>query len=349
MRTDAGAVTDATLAFERQRNPLRRLGDWGGLAAAAAVAAAIPFLLGPYQLRVATLIFMCLALAQAWNLIGGYAGLLALAHAAFFGVGAVVMSIMLINRVPLWAAAPVAMLLAVALAALISIPTLRMRGHYFVVGTLLIAEGARNLMLNLDAFGFHGGVAVNIIRHVGLGDLSAEAYNLLFYFIMLLLAGSAIAFTIALERSRWGMALVAFRDNRAAAEALGVPAIKLLVVIFMISAAFTALAGSAWAAWIGVVDPNEAFGLKLAFQVLVMVYLGGKSTVWGPTLGVVIVLLLEEVLGVDFPEFTLVVSGLIVVAVVLFLPDGLIRLFRDGPAAMSWSALKANFERYRVR
>lgn len=224
-----------------------------------------------------------------------------------------------------------------------------MRGHYFVIATLLVAEGARNLVLNMSAFGFRGGIAVNVINSIGLAELSARDYNLVFYFLMLALAVVAMVLGIGLDRSRWGAALQAFRDDRTAAAALGVPSTKLLIVIFLISAAVTSLVGSVWAAWLGVVEANEAFGLKLTFQIVVMVFLGGKSTVWGPPIGVAIILLLDELIGVEFAEYTFIVSGLIIVTIVLFLPDGLIRLFRDGPQAMSWSALKANYSRYRVR
>lgn len=344
--TAAGAALGA-----RDRRDGRFASQWGVPLVMLAVAAALPFILGDYALRVATTVMMYLALAQAWNMIGGYAGLLSLAHPAFFGTGAIAMSVMLINGVPLILAVLIAMIAAIVIALLMAVPTLRLRGHYFVIATLLVAEGIRNLVLNMSIpeLKFRGGIAVNITNWTGLKNLTGSEFNLLFYILMLILAALATAFVLAIDRSRWGAALRAFRDDRNAALAVGVPTTRLLIVIFLISAALASLTGSVWALWLGVIEANEAFALKLTFQVVVMVFLGGKSSVWGPAIGVIAILLLDEIIGVEFAEYTFIVSGLIVVAIVLFLPDGLIRLLREGPGAVSLTALKANYRRYRVR
>jgi branched-chain amino acid transport system permease protein len=321
---------------------------WALPSGALAGVALLPLFLRDYDIRFGTTVLMYVALAQAWNLIGGYAGLLSLAHPAFFGTGAIAMSVLLINGAPLLLAVAGALMISILVALLVAIPTLRLRGHYFVIATLLVAEVMRNLVLNISAFGFRGGIAVNVIKWIRLSELTVREYNLLFYFLMLAMAVIAMGFAIGLDRSRWGAALRAFRDDRTAAAALGVPSTKLLVTVFLISAGLTSLTGSVWAAWLGVVEANEAFGLKLTFQIVVMVFLGGKSTVWGPAMGAAIILLLDELIGVEFPEYTFIVAGLIVVTIVLFLPDGLIRLFHEGPRAISWSALKANYRRYTV-
>jgi branched-chain amino acid transport system permease protein len=324
------------------------LGDWKAIVIVGALAACAPLVLGSYSVRVATTVLMFVALAQAWNLIGGYAGLLSVAHPAFFGIGAIGFTIMLMNGIPLVLSAAGACVLAVGLALLVGVPTLRLRGHYFVIATLLISEGMRSLALNFDALGFNGGLAVNINRLTGMRGVSAAQYNRIFFYAMLAMAMLSMIAVYVVDRGRWGYALRAFRDNREAAGALGVPSTRVLTVIFLISAALTALTGSIWAAWLGVVDANEAFGLKLAFEIVVMVYLGGKGTVWGPVIGVFALLLLDELIGVEFAEFTLVSSGLIVMLVILFLPDGLIRLLQDGPRALSTANLKANLTRYRI-
>lgn len=328
---------------------LPTLNGWGTLILIVALAiAAAPFF-GPYGLRVGATVLMYIALAHAWNLVGGYAGLLALAHPAFFGTGAIAFAVMLINGVPLLLCAAISCVMSVLMALLIGFPTLRLRGHYFVIATMLVAEGIRSLVMNFDAFGFQGGIAVNIISFTGLRSLSTSQYNLVFYMAMLAVAALSMAIVIYVDKSKWGLALRAFRDDRDAASSLGIPAAHLLLVMFMISAALTSLVGSIWAAWLGVVEAGDAFGLKLTFEIVVMVFLGGKSTVFGPVIGAAAVLMLEELVGIEFAEFTLVSSGLIVILVILFLPDGLIRLFQDGPRALSWPTLKSNFQRYQVR
>lgn len=318
------------------------------LAAAALAGGCAPFL-SSYGLRVGTTLFMFVALAQAWNLIGGYAGMLALAHPAFFGGGAIAFAVMLINAVPVPVAGALATVISVALALLVGYPTLRLRGHYFVIATLLAAEAVRNLVLNFDAFGFRGGIAVNIIGATGLKELSAAQYNMTFFYCMLAVAFAAVMTAAVIDASRWGYGLRALRDNRDAAGALGVPATPLLLTIFTVSAILTSITGSVWAAWLGIVEANEAFGLKLTFEIVVMVFLGGKGTVWGPIVGAAVVLFLDEVIGVEFAEFTLLTSGLIVVLVILFLPDGLISLFRRGADALSLRTLRSNLTRYRIQ
>ncbi|HKU95802.1 MAG TPA: branched-chain amino acid ABC transporter permease [Vineibacter sp.] len=318
------------------------------LLGAAGAMALLPLVLGPYGLRVATTACMYLALAQSWNLIGGYAGLVSLAHPAFIGTGAVAAAICLINGLPIAVAVVVALALSLAIALLVGTPTLRLQGHYFVVATLLVSEALRNFVLNVDAFGFQGGVSVNIVSHVGISALGSDAYNRFFYHLMLGLAVAAMAVVLAFDRSRWGLALRTIRDNEAAAAALGVAAARLKLAVFLISAGMASLIGTASAFWIGTIETNDAYSLVITFEVIVMVFLGGRGTLWGPAIGVGFVLLLNEMIGVEFAEVTQVVSGLIVVLIVLFLPDGLMAALTEGPKALSWQRLRENVRRYRV-
>lgn len=349
MKNDPTSV--ATLSKDEAIPPawLPSLNGWGTLFILVIVALGVAPFFGPYGLRVGATVLMFIALAHAWNLVGGYAGLLALAHPAFFGTGAIAFAVMLTNGIPLLLCAAISCFMSILMALLIGLPTLRLRGHYFVIATMLVGEGIRSLVMNFDAFGFQGGIAVNIISFTGLRSLTTSQYNLLFYMAMLAVAAFSMAIVIYVDRSKWGLALRAFRDNRDAASSLGIPAARLLLVMFMISAAITSIVGSIWAAWIGVVEASDAFGLKLTFEIVVMVFLGGKGTVFGPVIGAAAVLMLEELVGIEFAEFTLVSSGLIVILVILFLPDGLIRLLQDGPHALSWPTLKSNFQRYQVR
>ena len=239
--------------------------------------------------------------------------------------------------------------LSLAIAAVVGASTLRLLGHYFVVATLLVSEALRNLVLNLDVFNFNGGISVNIINKIGLNALSPVDYNRVFYYVMLGLAAASMLAILLLERSRWGLALRALRDSQRAASALGIAATRLKVVVFLASAGFASLVGTASAFWIGTVETNEAFNLTLTFEIIVMVFLGGRGTLWGPLLGVTTVLLINETIGIELAEITQVVSGLLVVLVVLLQPDGLIQIVRRGPQAFSVRALRANLYRYRVK
>jgi branched-chain amino acid transport system permease protein len=310
---------------------------------------AVPMGLGPYGIRVATTLCMFIAAAQAWNLIGGYAGLMSLAHAAFIGTGAVAVAIFLLNGLPLWFAVPAAVFVTLVLAVIVGVPSLRLKGHYFVVATLLATEAVRNLMLNINAFNFDGAVAVNIISQVGLQDLNARQYNLVFFYVMASLAALFTLIVLVFEHSRWGLALRAMRDSERAASALGIASTRVKIWVFLLSAGLTALVGAAWACWLGTVETNEAYSLNFSFEIIVMVLLGGRGTVWGPLLGVIVVMLFNEGVGVEFAEVNLMISGGIVIAIVLFQPDGLARIFRDGWRAVSPAEVRANLRRYRIR
>lgn len=319
------------------------------MAALLVPALAAPLALGPYGIRVATNVCMYVALAQAWNLVGGYAGLISLAHPAFFGTGAIGAAILLINGAGVPVAVAGGLVLSVVIAAATGLPTLRLRGHYFVVATMLVSEGLRNFVLNLRAFGFNGAVSVNLTAHTGLGHLDPGQYNTVFYLAMLALAAIGVGLVIALERSKWGYGLRALRDSPGAAEALGVATTRLKVVVFLVSGALTSVVGSVWALSLGAVETNAAYNLVITFEVIVMVFLGGRGSVWGPVAGVVLVLMVNELVGTEFPELTQVIAGAIVVVIVLFQPDGLVTVLREGPAAFAPRRLLANLVRYRAR
>jgi branched-chain amino acid transport system permease protein len=311
------------------------------------VLATLPLFVGTYGVRLATNVLMFVALAQAWNLVGGYTGLLSIAHPAFFGIGAVATAALLVNDV----AVPIAVLVATGLSLLVAVvmgwPTLRLRGHYFVIASLLVAEAIRNVVVNMDAYGFSGGVAVNIFTRVP--RVPGVEPGTLAFLAMLGLAAGYTALVLGVDPSRWGYALRAIRDDQKAAEALGIDASRVRLAVFAVSAVLTSIVGTAWAFSLGVVDTNEAFSLTIVFEVIVMVFLGGTGTVWGPILGVGVIQLVNEYLGVEFAEYTLMTSGLIVVAIVLFLPDGLVRVLLEGPRTLRPASLRANLRRFALR
>lgn len=310
---------------------------------------AVPMIAGPYGTRVGGTILMFIALAQSWNLIGGYVGLMSLAHSAFFGLGSIGATVLLINGVPFLFAGFGGVVVAMIVALVVGAPTLRLQGHYFVIATLLISEALLNGIRNFNAFGFHGAVSHNIISHIGLSDLDAAQYNQVFFYAMAGLAGFAMLVVWLFERSKWGLALKAIRDADAAAAAIGISVAGIKLAIFVISAAIAAMVGVASAAWLGTVDATAAFDVTITFQVIVMVFLGGRGTLLGPVIGVVLVFSLNEIIGIEFAEISTIVAGLIVVATVMLLPDGLVEIFRKGPRAVSPAAIRANLNRYKVK
>ncbi len=322
---------------------------WFGALAILLLAMSAPLFLGSYAQRVVATAFMYVALAQSWNLIGGYAGLMSLALPAFFGTGAIVTAVLVINGVLPGIAVIGGVAAALVIAAIIGCPSLRLQGHYFVVATLLITEALRNLVLNINAFGFSGGTALNLFNATRLGDLDARQFNLFFYFLMLLLAVAAMATVVAFERSRSGYALRSIRDNERAAKALGIATAREKMFVFLVSSGMAALVGAVWAFWLGTVETNEAFSFRLTFDVIVMVFLGGRGTLWGPVAGVALVVAINETIGVEFPELHLVIAGVLVGLVVLFQPNGLASAMREGVRAFAPSRLLGNLRRYLVK
>ncbi|MEQ8441342.1 MAG: branched-chain amino acid ABC transporter permease [Alphaproteobacteria bacterium] len=316
---------------------------------AVAVLAIVPMWLGPYWTRVGGTILMFVALAQSWNLIGGYVGLMSLAHSAFFGLGAIGTTILLINGLPFFVAALGGVLLAAVVAFAVGAPTLRLQGHYFVIATLLISEALLNGIRNLNFLGFRGAISHNIMGHIGLTDLSAAAYNQLFFYVMAALAGFSILVVWFIERSKWGFALRAIRDAEGAAACVGISVAGVKLAIFVISAAIAGMVGVASAAWLGIVDATSAFDVTTTFQVIVMVFLGGRGTLLGPIIGVVVVFSLNELIGIELAEISTIIAGLIVVATVLLLPDGLVEVYRKGPSAISIASIRQNLIRYKVK
>ncbi len=313
------------------------------------LAMSAPLFLGSYAQRVVATAFMYVALAQSWNLIGGYAGLISLALPAFFGTSAIVTAVLVINGVLPGIAVIGGVAAALLIAAIIGAPTLRLQGHYFVVATLLITEALRNLVLNINAFGFSGGIALNLFNATMLGNLDTRQFNLFFYFLMLLLAVGAMATVVAFERSRSGYALRSIRDNERAAKALGVATAREKMFVFLVSSGMAALVGAVWAFWLGTVETNEAFSFRFTFDVIVMVFLGGRGTLWGPVAGDALVDAINETIGVEFPELHLVIAGVLVGLVILFQPNGLASAIREGVRAFSPSRLRGNLRRYLVK
>lgn len=312
------------------------------------VALVAPTFLSSYMLRFAALALMYLALAQSWNLIGGYGGLMSLAMPAFFGSGAVVSGILVNSGVSAVLSVAGGTAVALLIALIIAAPTLRLQGHYFVVATILVAEALRNGILNINAFGFSGSSSLNVFNSVGLDHLEPRAYNEFFYYVMLALAAVAMLTVFVLERSRWGYALRSVRDNERAARAMGISVERQKLYVFLLSAGMAGVVGGVWAFWLGIVETNDAFSFTFAFDVIVMVFLGGRGTLWGPVAGVCLVLAVNEWIGVGFPELHLVISGLLVTLVVLFLPDGLVGL-RGGLKAIAPAQLMRNLRRYKVK
>jgi branched-chain amino acid transport system permease protein len=291
-----------------------------GFVLIALVIAALPFTATNYALRLTTIGFMYIALASSWNIIGGFTGYPSFATAAFFGVGAYASGILRAGgTVPL----PLGWLLGAAAATLFSLMVgpaiLRLRGHYFAVASLVLAAVLREIT-NAATGLTGGGMGLNLPTT---GNVSVDAQTRLYYVSMLVAALTAVGLAALIWRSRWGWAMRCVEQNEDAAIVLGVNTLATKILAFAVSAGIAGLVGAIYATWIGYIDPSDAFDDLLSIKPIVMAFIGGVGTIAGPVAGAVIFLVLEEFVWRNVLNFHAGILGIIIVALLIFMPGGL--------------------------
>jgi branched-chain amino acid transport system permease protein len=296
-----------------------------------------PLLAGnsPVYGRLGALVLLAAIGASAWNIVGGYAGQVSVGHSVFFGVGAY-SAVVVYSHLgwPPIAGAPLGMAISVGIAAVIGVPTLRLSGHYFSMATIAVAELVRVLSSTSEFLGGAQGLSGPPVPRsvLDLSFISATPY----YYIFLAVLVGLLGLTRWIEGARMGFYLRAIKDSERAARSLGVSAGHYKLYAYMLSAAFTALAGSLYLTMFGFVDPESGFGILISVKMLVMAALGGAGQLFGPLVGALILVPLEELsnslLGGQGAGLTFVVYGAIIVIIARFLPSGLLSLFERRPA-----------------
>src|SRR6195256_2776595 len=297
---------------------------------ALALVIAYPLLFStPFQQRLGALILLYAIAASAWNIVGGYAGQVSVGHVVFFGCGAYAsMAAYSHFALPPLVGIPVGVAAAVLIAAVIGVPTLRLSGHYFSMATIAVAELVRVLSSTSEFLGGAQGLSGPPVPRsvLDLSFISATPYYYIFLAVLVFLLGM----TRWIEGARMGFYLRAIKDSERAARSLGVSAGRYKLYAYMLSAAFTALAGSLYLTMFGFVDPESGFGILISVKMLVMAALGGAGQLFGPLVGALILVPLEELsnslLGGQGAGLTFVVYGAIIVIIARFLPSGLLSL-----------------------
>ena len=305
-------------------------------AAALAFALIYPFLVSGYPVyeRLGALVLLGAIGASAWNIVGGYAGQVSVGHAVFFGCGAYAAVVVYTHLGwPPIAGAPLGIAVSVGIAAVIGVPTLRLSGHYFSMATIAVGELVRVLSSTSEFLGGAQGLGGPAIpRSVfDLQFLSARPFHYIFLAVLVVLLG----LTAWLEQGRMGFYLRAIRDSERAARSLGVASGQYKLRAYMLSAAFTALAGSLYLCMFGFVDPESGFGILISVKLVVMAALGGAGQLFGPLVGALILVPLEELsnswLGGRGAGLTFMVYGAIILVIARFLPSGLLSLLDRRP------------------
>jgi branched-chain amino acid transport system permease protein len=279
-----------------------------------AALAAVPLVITRTDtLNLLFLIFLYAALAQSWNLLAGLAGQVSLGHAAFFGAGAMIARHLWYIGWPFMLAWPVGGLAAVALALLIGYPALRLKGVYFAIGTLALAEILRITVGNvLPTVAPMSGLA---IAHYTLAPR---------YFLALGLAVFLSLALLLLKRSKIGLAMMAVREDEDAARASGVSALGTKIFALVVSSFMAGLCGGVFAYYQVAYYYAQPFNPIWTFDALLITFVGGVATIWGPIIGAAFFVLLREVFAMTGLEIHTLVFGLIFICVVLVWPGGLL-------------------------
>jgi branched-chain amino acid transport system permease protein len=296
--------------------------------AAVVVLLALPAIADNYVLRLATTMLMYSAIALGWNFIGGFAGYPSFATAAFFGLGAYAGGVLQGKGVPMMVAWLAAGVVVALFAAALGRAILHLRGHYFAIASLVVAEVLREITNSAtDLTG--GGMGLNL--PVLSMDVTTQAR--LFYYAMFVVAAAALATTALVAASRLGFGLRCIQQNEDAAIMLGIGTTRYKIAAFTLSAIFPGVCGGIYASWVNYIDPTDVYDVLLSVKPIVMVLLGGVGTVLGGIYGAVLFLLMEELVWRNLLQFHAGLLGIIVVALVLFLPQG---LRGAGWARLSW-------------
>jgi branched-chain amino acid transport system permease protein len=325
---------------------LRRARPWLLLALAVALGLGLQTQLYIGQERTVTTVLMFVALATAWNLIGGFAGYACFGQVGFFGLGGYTAAVLMVHlRLSFWACLPIAAVVVGVFAAVIGAPLLRLRGHYFAVATLGVAEGLRELVTNVPSL--TGGGAGITIPSVTADAPTQWLGNDGFYVLFLGLAALAAAVGLATSLSRFGFGLRAINQDEDAAAAMGVNTTITKTLAFTASAALTGVVGAAYAFQQVTIFPDRLFDVEITVLMVVMVVLGGAGSVVGPIVGAIAVAYASEWLRQHFPMGHTFLLGAVVILAVILLPQGFTNYLRDGVRTRQFSLLE-NVRRYRL-
>jgi branched-chain amino acid transport system permease protein len=317
----------------------------------AAQAINLPLLADKLWFRIATITAMFVVMATAWNIIGGLVGYAAFGNVAFFGIGAYTTGMLIAKaKWPFLLALPFAPIAAAIFAALVGLPLLRLRGHYFAVASLGVGVAVGELVQNLDyggqpLFGGASGLFLPIF--------SIDNRGLFFFYLMVGAAAIAIGVTWLVLRSRFGYGLIAIRENEEAAAVMGVNTTAYKVAAFALAAALTGLAGGIFSQWNVFINQDNTFPIEYNVQMILMAMAGGTGTVFGPAAGAILLQLLIQFLSGSLPitldlpfvpsdarpVLAQIILGLLLMLVVIFAPRGVIDFF-GGRSRLSLSYLR---------
>ncbi len=273
------------------------------------------FLNNPYFLHMIIMVFIWVCLGQSWNLLGGFTGQVSFGHAAFYGVGAYAGGLLAFHfDASTWYGMILGPLMAMAVAVPMGLICFRLRGSYFALSMLALAELLRLIATNWISF-TNGSVGILIVPTAG---------KVFYYYLALALAALSFYVIRGVVHSKWGFYFVAIREDQEAAESMGIDTTKYKLFSLLISAFFTGLTGAFYMNYMAFIDPSVVFALTdVSIMMILVVMLGGAGTFYGPAIGAVIMVIFSEVFRIYFGSANLLVLGVLIVLIIIFIPNGL--------------------------
>ncbi|MGB6007498.1 branched-chain amino acid ABC transporter permease [Castellaniella sp.] len=268
------------------------------------------------QFGISTLLLA--VLAQGWNIIGGYTGYPSFGNSVFYGLGAYGVGIAMVQwQLPFAVGMAFGVVLAVIFAFLLGIPVLRLKGHYFAIATLALAQIMAAIVSNVPLAGQNIGLVLPPLND-----------DRMFYELSLILLLAATLTVWWLTRSRFGFGLIAIRENEEGAVVMGVDTTRYKVLAFALAGVFSALAGGIQAYWITFLDPGSAFDITLNVKMIIMAVFGGPGTILGPIVGSFILSAISELLSSEVTSIAGLFFGIVIVVAVVLMPRGLADVVR---------------------
>jgi branched-chain amino acid transport system permease protein len=286
----------------------------------AAALVALPFQATQYRITQFLQLFMWIALAGSWNIISGYTGYVSFGHVAFFGMGAYTAALLISRLGAHWVLASTAAGGAAAiLAAAIGWPCLRLKGPYFAIAMLGLNEVMRIIASSWESL-TKGGTGITLPPVLNIVPL---------YFAMGLTALGVACLSRAIVRSKFGLRLIAIREDEVAAEAMGINTARHKLAAFMLSAVGPGMVGGLFADYTSYIEPVSVFPVLITVTMIIMTLFGGQGTVLGPVIGATVLYFFQDYVWARFLFLHQTLFGALIVAVVLYMPRGMMGLLRD--------------------
>jgi len=278
------------------------------------------------------LFFIYLAMANMWNLLAGYSGLVSMCPAAFVGLAGYTLAIFGWLGLPYYVGIMFGGIIAALFAMFISYPVFRLKGIYFVIGTLVVPVILKYVFLLWKPVGksIHGGGAGYMLK--GVGNVSPSQV----YWFALATGIASILLMRYILRSKLGLGLAAIRDNDDTAASSGINVFRLKLWSFVLSAFVTGIAGTIFYIFQGYIEPDSAFGLQWLITIILATVIGGKGTEEGPIAGMVIFIFLYFLLA-RYTEISMIIQGIILAGIMLLAPEGIVGTLRKTRISRSLS------------